>query len=309
MLTRHAKLITPLCTLLEKRSLTDASEALSLTKSATSKILKKGRELFGDPLLERQGNTMILTPIGKDLLPKLQRLRTAAAEFFPDQQDIAAFSGRFSLQLIPGIMYIVGEHIADAIAKALPNVRLSLEDVSDNFLEHLTSGATDMVAYIHGDFPYPFETVQLYESKAGIFIPKGHPLTGQSFNYQQLQEQPLMLGKIPVQGARYEAAIKMLQPQSGEKRVLFESNNIPLLFQQALKRQAVVLGSQMLILDPWIREHFTMQEQSGSLTGVLQRMNASLISHNRTRQSVLHRKIEAIVEKIICDMNHQALEY
>ncbi len=69
-------LITALDALLDRRSVSDAADAVGRTQSAMSHSLARLRDHFRDPILVRDGWTMRLTPFAEKLRPRV----TAAAE-------------------------------------------------------------------------------------------------------------------------------------------------------------------------------------------------------------------------------------
>ncbi|GAA5026952.1 LysR family transcriptional regulator [Microbacterium fluvii] len=83
-------LIVVLDALLIERNLTRAGERVGMTQPAVSGALSRLRELFGDPLLERDGRGFVLTPRAESLIPavaecmvEVQRTFDALPEFDP----------------------------------------------------------------------------------------------------------------------------------------------------------------------------------------------------------------------------------
>ncbi len=62
-------LLIVLDALLEERNLTRAGERVGMTQPAVSGALTRLRELFDDPLLEREGRGFLLTPRAESLIP------------------------------------------------------------------------------------------------------------------------------------------------------------------------------------------------------------------------------------------------
>src|SRR5205809_1062120 len=60
-------LLVALEALLSTQSVTRAAEKLSLSQPAMSGALLRLRDHFGDPLIQRSGRNMVLTPFGADL--------------------------------------------------------------------------------------------------------------------------------------------------------------------------------------------------------------------------------------------------
>jgi DNA-binding transcriptional LysR family regulator len=62
-------LVVVLEALLAERNLTRAGERVGMTQPAVSSALTRLRELYGDPLLEREGRGFVLTPRAESLIP------------------------------------------------------------------------------------------------------------------------------------------------------------------------------------------------------------------------------------------------
>jgi len=83
-------LLRALDALLAARSVSGAARQLGLSQPATSAALARLREALGDPLLVRNGNRMVPTPLAEELRPRLARIVEeigqalgAAAKFDP----------------------------------------------------------------------------------------------------------------------------------------------------------------------------------------------------------------------------------
>lgn len=84
-------LVVVLEALLIERNLTRAGERIKMTQPAVSGVLSRLRELFDDPLLERDGRGFTLTPRAEALIPvvaecmaEVQRTFDVLPEFSPD---------------------------------------------------------------------------------------------------------------------------------------------------------------------------------------------------------------------------------
>ena len=83
-------LVVVLDALLAERNLTRAGERIGMTQPAVSSALTKLRELYDDPLLEREGRGFVLTPRAESLVPavaecmlEVQRTFDVLPEFDP----------------------------------------------------------------------------------------------------------------------------------------------------------------------------------------------------------------------------------
>ena len=59
-------------------SITRASKRLNLSQPAVSQALARGRDVFGDDLLVRDGTHMMLTPLARRLVPQLKEFCSRA---------------------------------------------------------------------------------------------------------------------------------------------------------------------------------------------------------------------------------------
>ena len=67
----NLNLLVALDALLSERNVTKAARRIGITQPAMSQTLARLRELFADPLLVRQGRSMVLTPRAEVMLAPL----------------------------------------------------------------------------------------------------------------------------------------------------------------------------------------------------------------------------------------------
>ncbi|MFT4306253.1 MAG: LysR family transcriptional regulator [Microbacterium sp.] len=75
-------LIVVLDALLSERNLTRAGERVGMTQPAVSGALARLREIFDDPLLEREGRGFVLTPRAESLIPVIAESMNEVARVF-----------------------------------------------------------------------------------------------------------------------------------------------------------------------------------------------------------------------------------
>ncbi|MEV4686428.1 LysR family transcriptional regulator [Microbacterium sp. LWH3-1.2] len=75
-------LIVVLDALLIERNLTRAGERIGMTQPAVSGALARLRELFDDPLLEREGRSFVLTPRAEAMIPAVAECMTEVRRTF-----------------------------------------------------------------------------------------------------------------------------------------------------------------------------------------------------------------------------------
>jgi len=141
-------LLIQLAVILEERSVTRAAEILNLTQPAVSNALSRARELLDDPLLVREGRSLIPTPFAlhlkpmlADLLIDLKGIIDAAHPMAPGDVDRT-----FTLACADNVMAGDLSRMAAALRKNLPHASLRVVSI-DYFLAHdgLVSGLVDCV--------------------------------------------------------------------------------------------------------------------------------------------------------------------
>jgi DNA-binding transcriptional LysR family regulator len=105
-------LILALYWLLTERNVTQAANKLGLSQPATSRALGRIRDLYDDPILIKSGRTMLITPLGEQLLP----IVTHAVK---SMRDVIKVSEPFDPQTYRGRFRIAcKDHIGANVIKA-----------------------------------------------------------------------------------------------------------------------------------------------------------------------------------------------
>lgn len=94
-------LLPALVALLQTASVTGAAKRLGVGQPAMSRTLEKLREVTGDPLLVRQGRTMVRTRRAEQLLPEAETILAAARRVLAPEEafDPATATGTVTLAL------------------------------------------------------------------------------------------------------------------------------------------------------------------------------------------------------------------
>src|SRR5471032_3261570 len=127
-------------------SITRASLKMSLTQPAVSHALNRLRQMFGDPLFERQGHVMVPTPMARSIIePVRQALRgfeltlNGAERFDPTSSERT-----FTLALRDVLEATVLPPLMAQVASAAPGVGLNAPQVERRELEsELAAGTLD----------------------------------------------------------------------------------------------------------------------------------------------------------------------
>ncbi|MFT3797393.1 LysR family transcriptional regulator [Microbacterium sp.] len=129
-------LIVVLDALLSERNLTHAGERVGMTQPAVSSALSRLRELFDDPLLEREGRQFVLTPRATSLIPSVAECMASVQRTF---DTLPGFSPAESTRtfLVSASDYVLAEitsPLLTVLGREAPHTRvefvpLPIEDV------------------------------------------------------------------------------------------------------------------------------------------------------------------------------------
>jgi LysR family nod box-dependent transcriptional activator len=158
----NLNLLVALDTLLREKSVTRAAERLNITQPAVSAALRRLREYLDDPLLERIGDHVELTPRAKDLaisvreiLLRIEAVFNTAPNFDPTEDQrtfrVAMSAHMAELVGVPLVRYLISNapgisfQIVDLAVDSLRRVEESELDlcltVSERVLENPIEGA------------------------------------------------------------------------------------------------------------------------------------------------------------------------
>jgi len=144
-----------LVALAQHLNFTRAAAACFVTQSTLSAGLKELEATLGASLVERDRQTVLMTPLGLEVVARARQLLAAA-------EDLAALaaasaepmSGTLRLGAIPTIAPFLLPRILPGLRAKYPKLRLLLrEDVSANLLQRLSDGQLDFVL-----LALPFDT-------------------------------------------------------------------------------------------------------------------------------------------------------
>jgi DNA-binding transcriptional LysR family regulator len=164
--------------LLQQRSITRTAQAMETTQPSISKMLRRLRAQFSDPLFVRNGQAMQPTAKALDIADRLRALlaaadglRSVAAEFDPASSD-----RRFSLLLTDvGMIRFLPPLIA-RVATTAPNISVRAVPLDARQFEHrLETGEADLA---FGAFPkaaHHLRRQRLYFDGYSSVVRRQHP--------------------------------------------------------------------------------------------------------------------------------------
>jgi LysR family hydrogen peroxide-inducible transcriptional activator len=167
-----------LVALAEHASFTRAAEACFVTQSTLSVGLKELESALGVQLVERDRQTVRMTPVGEATVARAREL-LAGAEDLVEATAAARepMSGTVRLGVIPTIAPFLLPELAPELRKRYPKLRLALrEDLTANLLARLKDGLLDCALIA---LPYETEALlvrPLFEDELWLVAAEGEPL-------------------------------------------------------------------------------------------------------------------------------------
>jgi DNA-binding transcriptional LysR family regulator len=171
-------LVVALVALLETRSVTRAAARIHLSVPATSRVLGRLRETFGDPLLVRAGSRLVATPRGEALLQPARDALAAARALreVGAAPRLSETSHRFVVRLPVTLAVIVAAPLCEAMSAAMPGASLALVSEFPAPGDALRDGGLDLHVGEDGlALPELRSTLLSAQATVGV-VRAGHPL-------------------------------------------------------------------------------------------------------------------------------------
>ena len=196
-------LLKPLQALLTTASVTKAADAINLSQPAMSRALDRLRYVLKDPLLVRSGRGMVLTPRAEELKePVKDALAHVAQVLAPSVFDPGDATQEFRIMAPDYVAQLIMPELFARLSDIAPNVKLTLENLSDETLTDLQKGKIDLGFGVVDDGPM-LENVAsqaLFEDRQVCLMRKGHPLVQSRFGIKEYAEASHALLSITGRG-------------------------------------------------------------------------------------------------------------
>jgi LysR family hydrogen peroxide-inducible transcriptional activator len=155
-----------------------AADLCFVTQPTLSAGIKELEERLGVQLIERTRQSVLLTPVGKDITARAKQLLLDAAEVEAVAQAHRNPSeGDLKLGSIPTIGPYLLPHRLPAIRKAYPDLRVYLrEEMTESLIEGLNAGRLDLILIALPFDTGSLETLLLFEDGYQLASPADWPV-------------------------------------------------------------------------------------------------------------------------------------
>jgi LysR family hydrogen peroxide-inducible transcriptional activator len=167
-----------LCALAEQCHFGRAAESCAVTQSTLSGGIKELEARLGITLFERSHRHVMLTPLGKEIATRAQRLLVDAEELVGLARNAQEpLSGPLRFGVIPTVGPYVLPSLLSHLGTALPKLKLYVREAPTAvLLDKLAGGELDIllvaVPYELGDV----ETMEIAKDPIVVAMPRNHPL-------------------------------------------------------------------------------------------------------------------------------------
>lgn len=180
--------------IVEHRSFTRAAQDFSVSQPALSQQIAKLERELGQPLFERQGRSIRLTPAGQVLQTRAEEILNlvddAKLEITDDGQ-----TGRICVSAIPTIAPYLMPIVLDGVGGQFPRANFSIsEDTTEMMLGRCSRGDVD-VGILAMPAKEKYLTVEpLFEEELVVALPVDHPLGRRTrISLKDISDEPFVM--------------------------------------------------------------------------------------------------------------------
>lgn len=164
--------------LLEEAHVSRAASRLGLSQPATSNALDRCRQLFGDPLLQRSGGAMSLTPKAEALRAPIRNvIMSVDAALNPAPADLSLLhqTVRIAMADYPGASIVAATQ--QRLATSAPAIDLNIRPWrgAREALERLEDGTVDIAVSVFPTVSGAIRRELLVEERYQVIMRSGHP--------------------------------------------------------------------------------------------------------------------------------------
>jgi DNA-binding transcriptional LysR family regulator len=212
-------LLVALDALLAERSVSRAAVRLRLSQPATSALLARLRELFGDPLLLRSARGMLPTPRALELLAPVKQVLDEIETIVqpPAAFDAGRAAHSFTLSASDYVEYALLPRLVDYLEHEAPGVRLGVRSIDLQLVaKQMESGEVDLCITGMQNAPAGLHLRPLYTERLVSVVRRDHPAVGASLTLDEFCSLEHIQVSVP--GSGFSTHIDNALAARGRKR-------------------------------------------------------------------------------------------
>jgi DNA-binding transcriptional LysR family regulator len=175
--TIDINLLTVLDALLERAHVTEAAQALNMSQPAVSRALARLRAMFGDPLLVRGGEGLVLTARAETLRAQLTPALSAIKNLVSSEPfNPATAKGTFTITATDSITILMLPRLMATLFREAPLLDVRVVPFSAETLADAAQGKIDIVIGIEEtERDKIFRSEPLFTDRFVTLLRSGHP--------------------------------------------------------------------------------------------------------------------------------------
>ena len=186
-------LLRTLDALIEERQVSRTAQRLGVSQPAISHALGRLRRHFGDPLLVRQGQEMVLTPRAAELAGPLRQVLAEIRQLTgPARFDPAKAEGRLRIACTDYALAIVMPHVLAGLAGQAPGLSIAYSHISAEMFEQLEAGFLDLCLTGQASCR-ELQVELLFQERFVLATREDHPLVGAPLTVERFVAWPHVL--------------------------------------------------------------------------------------------------------------------
>lgn len=203
----------------ECRSVSGASKELGVTASAVSHALGRLRQAIGDELFVYGDEGMVPTARAIEIAPAIRDGLGRIDEAVSAKPFVPAASARtFRISATDYGTTIVLTRLVERLARTAPQLELRIFPYNRmDVVRHLDEGRLDLVIGWFGDLPERARRTVILMDREAIVVRRGHPLTHQPVDREQLFSYPFAV--VELTGSGEQAAEGFIDERGVWRRV------------------------------------------------------------------------------------------
>ncbi len=184
-------LLLSLDVLLREQSVSAAARRLGLSAPATSRILTRAREAFGDALLVRAGQRLVLTPRALELRAEISRVvqdaqRLVRADNPTRLRDVERTLNIRAIDLLAGVY---AQPLSQALWSEAPGLTVCFLPQGNKDVADLREGTVDLELGVIGETGPEIKVQQLFVDGFVGVVRRGHPLLEGKLSVKRYTQQ------------------------------------------------------------------------------------------------------------------------
>lgn len=236
-----------LCALADHRHFGRAAAACFVSQSALSTGINELERNLEVTLFER-GSTVLLTPIGKELVEQARGILTQLDHFVEyAKQSQGAFQSDLRFGVIPTIAPFLLPKILKSMHQKYRSSKLYIrEDLSPNLLTMLAKGELDVLLFA---LPYDtsgFEALELFDDELVLCLPPEHILNDkQQVTIKDLKQQDILL--LEDGHCLRDQSLKACNLDSMDLSIPYQATSLNTLVQMVVNNIGITLLPEMAV--------------------------------------------------------------